>query len=326
MNKLSILTIFLMLFISNACDNGPVEGKIYYINSYHQGYGSSDDVMTGINQILDEHQITLKTFYMDTKREPAGQAIKARVDQIRKEIRQFQPDVIIASDDNAVKHVIEPFYKGKDIPVVFCGVNWNADQYGLPAENVTGMLEVLPLGACLDTMKNYYPQARNLTVLSENTTSERKNKELLDTLFSHKGFKVNYALVDNFETWKTNFITSNMNADLIYFSTNGAIKNWDEAKAIDFIKQNIRVPVLTCDDFMMKYTVFGLTKIAEEQGEWAARTALEIIKGEDPSDIALTRNKQVQAWINPVLADSVGFNPSQELKEKSKIIDYQENL
>jgi ABC-type uncharacterized transport system substrate-binding protein len=81
------------------------------------------------------------------------------------------------------------------------------------------------------------------------------------------------------------------------------------------------VPVFTCDDFMMVYAVFGLTKIAKEQGEWAARTALQILDGQSPAQIPVTRNTQTAAWINPLLAESAGFHPGVDLLARCRRVE-----
>ncbi|HBH82903.1 MAG: hypothetical protein A2X05_06530 [Bacteroidetes bacterium GWE2_41_25] len=60
-----------------------------------------------------------------------------------------------------------------------------------------------------------------------------------------------------------------------YFAV-GSIKNWEKAEAVEIVSQNINVPIITCDDFMMPYCVFGMTKVAFEQGEWAAKLIIII--------------------------------------------------
>lgn len=97
--------------------------------------------------------------------------------------------------------------------------------------------------------------------------------------------KVEYHLVDDFEQWKKAFNEVSISSDLIYMPTNGAIRNWDREDAMAFVKQNLNVPTITCDDFIIDYCVFGLTKAAKEQGEWAAQTALLILDGTAPSEI-----------------------------------------
>ena len=273
-----------------------------------------------MNQVFDGQNIELKTFFLDTKNNPEEKQVNKKVQQALEEIEQFKPDVLIVSDDAAVKYVIVPHFKNKPLPVVFCGVNWSAASYGLPVENITGMLEVLPLRKNLQTMQSYYPGAKMLTVLSENSLSEQKNKEILDTLYRNLGFTVQYALADNFSDWKKKFQEANATADIIYMPTNGAIKNWNAKEAVTFVKEQIRKPVITCDDFMMPYCVYGLTKVAEEQGKWAGEKALEIMKGKSPGEIPVTANHESVSYINSELASKTGFKPRADLVNNSQLV------
>lgn len=289
--------------------------RMVYINSYHEGYGSSDDVMAGITKTLDKENVELKTFFLDAKRITAAQEIQESVERIRAEIETLNPRLLIVSDDNAVKELVVPFYNNTSLPVVFCGVNWSAAQYNL-GSNVTGMLEVLPLRECLAEVIVNYPETKNMVVLSENSLSEQNNRALLDTLYRSLGMEVTYSLAGDFETWKKMFLEANENADLIYAPTNGAVKGWNDSIAKEFIEENISVPVVTCDDFMMPYAVFGLTKVAREQGEWAALAALEIISGKSPSEIPHAKNKQTKAWLNTRLANRIEFRMSEQMKSQ----------
>jgi len=308
MKKIVFLLLSISIVFITTCGNH--QPRVFYINSYHQGYGSSDAVMSGIKETLHD-KATLTTFFMDTKRHTDTAFIQDKAQQAMDSIRSFRPDVIIASDDNAVKYVIAPNFKNGPIPVVFCGVNWTCEQYGLPTDHVTGMLEVLPLEKALTELKHIYPEADELAVLSENTTSERKNKSLLDSLYKDFGFEPSYHLVDTFEQWKEAFRSANKNNDLIFFVTNGAIRGWDKEEALSFINETISKPVFTADGFMMPYAVFGFTKVAKEQGVWAAKTALKIAGGTSPGDISVTKNKKAQLFLNKKLAQKIDFDPAQ---------------
>ncbi len=284
--------------------------KVFYVNSYHQGYPPSDEVFQAIKNVLDSAEnIHLETFFLDSKRNPSPEKIKENVVLALKQIQIFKPDLVIASDDDAVKYLVVPYLKGTKTPVVFCGVNWSAKQYGLPASNITGMPEVIPIRENLQQIKKFNPEAKKMLILSENSTSEQNNRILLDTLYRSCGFEPEYKLVNEFEDWKTAFMQGNQDYDLIYLPTNGSIKNWEKQEAVEVVRQNIKIPVITCDDFMMPYCVFGLTKVASEQGEWAAKTALEILDGKPVGEIKLTRNKKTKAWINPELAEKVKYKP-----------------
>jgi ABC-type uncharacterized transport system substrate-binding protein len=314
-----LISVIISLFLAGCAFPEKGKRKIFYINSYHQGYGSSDDVMEGIKEVVGE-SAELMIAFMDTKRNSDSASIGLKVREVLESIRSFQPDVIIASDDDAIKYIIEPHFKNGNIPIVFCGVNWSADAYRLPAEHVTGMLEVLPFSETVSAVRHAFPHAKSLTVLSENSNSECRNMEVMQHLFDELALKVNFTLVDDFENWKAGFVEASEMADIIYLPTNGAIKNWNNADAATFVEQHISKSVITCDDFMMPYAVFGLTKVAKEQGEWAAATALKILDGAKPSSIAITKNTQSQGWINLPLADKIGFELPDEIMENIKII------
>lgn len=60
--------------------------------------------------------------------------------------------------------------------------------------------------------------------------------------------------------------------------------------------------VFHLNDFMMPYCVLGVTKVAREQGEWAAQTALAILNGRSPAAIPLATNVQTRIFTNDALA------------------------
>lgn len=291
---------------------------LLYINSYHPGYASSDEVMAGIYEVVGASNARLDVFFMDTERFPEPESIAAKVDEAMEIIGRTRPDVIIASDDNAVKYIVAEHFKSGPIPCVFCGVNWTCEPYGLPTENVTGMLEVLPVHQTVRTLQPYYPNMKRMTVLSGNTASERQNKDILGPIFAELGLSTTYALVDTYDEWKMHFLKANAEAGVIFLTTNGAIANWDPADAQAFVRERIRVPVFTCDDFMMEYAVFGLTTVTREQGQWAARAALRILRGKSLAAIPVTQNQQTEAYLNTTLAAKIGFEPDRELLASCK--------
>ena len=148
----------------------------------------------------------------------------------------------------------------------------------------------------------------------------RKTEPILDTLLNRLGIEVTQALVEDFESWKASFQEGNRSHDIIYLQTQGAIKGWDQEEAKRFIDQHIKVPLVTCEDHMMPYSVFGLTQVSREQGSWAAETAKKILQGTEPSAIPIARNSQVNVWFNPKLAEQIGFRPSPVLLDWAKIV------
>lgn len=307
-----------MMLLIAGCGNTDI-AKIVYVNSYHPGYKPSDEITIGVRESFSSKNYDLTILYLDSKR-LSGELLKQKTDSAREIIKDTKPDVLIVSDDYAVKYLSEPLLKNSTIPVVFCGVNWSVDQYELPRKRVTGMLEVLPLKESLFFVKTCYPAASRIAILSENSLSEQNNKVLLDTLYRNAEFQPAYLMVNDFEEWKSAFISANKTEDVIYLPTNGSIKGWNNEEARKFVFENIKKPVFTCDDFMMDFCVFGFTKVPREQGTWAAEAAIQILAGKSPAEIPVSENTQKTIWYNAVNAGKINFAPDSSWIKQVQLI------
>jgi ABC-type uncharacterized transport system substrate-binding protein len=313
--------VFASALLLGAAGCGKSPRRIFYINSYHEGYAPGDQKMLAIQQtVASQPNVVLKIFFMDAQRHQDGPSIKTKTDEALKAIRDFDPDVLIASDDDAVKYVIAPYFRKGPLPVVFCGVSWTCQQYGLPTASVTGMLEVPPVRETVQTLRKYYPEMKSIIVLGGNSVSERKNIKTLESIFREEGLLSETLLAKDFETWKQYFAAANKKADVVYLTGNGAVSGWDDTDAWETVFPNILKPVITCEESLMRYSVFGMTKVEREQGEWAAQTALAILGGKTPADFHVVSNRQTKGYFNPLLAEAVGFRPDPELLKKLEIM------
>ena len=77
--------------------------KILWVDSYHQGYEWSDGIEAGLKDVLNDTGVELKIVRMDTKRNTGDDFGNNAANQAKAEIEAFEPDVLIASDDNAQK-------------------------------------------------------------------------------------------------------------------------------------------------------------------------------------------------------------------------------
>ncbi len=316
--RLLMLMSLALLCGIQSCKNPEIKKhKIVYINSYHQGFPPSDQITHGVMKGLPADSFEVFSYFMDTKHNPSEAFIKERAEELLDSIREKKPDLLIVSDDNAMKYLVVPNFQDNPLPIVFCGVNWTVDQYDISDCNITGVLEILPVEGLIQTMKPYYPEMKKLLVLNENTTTSRKTKPLLDILIAKMGLAVKQELVDDFESWKSVFREANDTYDIIYLQTRGAITGWDHDESLKYIDDFLRVPVVTCEEFMMPYAVFGLTQYSEEQGILAAEKAKAILEGISPSDIPISRNQMSKAWINTGWAEKISFEPDKALLEKA---------
>lgn len=65
----------------------------------------------------------VSSFLMDTKRNTSQDYIENKSNQLYDSIIKINPDILIVSDDNAVKYIVQPKLDKLSMPIVFCGVN-----------------------------------------------------------------------------------------------------------------------------------------------------------------------------------------------------------
>lgn len=291
--------------------------KVLHIDSYDDGYDWSIGIGQGVKNVLVDTGVALKTIYMDTKRHTDESFIQHAALKVKQEIETFQPDVVIASDDNASKYVVMPFYRDAELPFIFCGVNWDINVYQYPYNNTTGMVEVEPIDSLITNLKQYAHGSR-LGFLSPDELSEHKIAENHEQRFGIHYDKAYF--VKTFDEWKQRFLDLQNSVDMVILTNNGGIAGWNNAEAQQFVEANTKIPVGTPHDFMMPYALLGITKLSEEQGEWAAQAALKILDGAKPADVPLTQNKKGKLYINMRIGAHLGIFFTPELLEMAEII------
>ncbi|NJD52142.1 MAG: ABC transporter substrate-binding protein [Candidatus Methanoperedens sp.] len=291
--------------------------KILYIDSYNTGYEWSDGETKGIENILNNTGIELKIFRMDTKRNDSEDFGKQEGIKAKSVIEDFQPDVVITCDDPAFKYVIMPYYRDAALPVVFCGINWDVSIYGAPYENTAGMIEVSLTPQLISYLKEYSKGDR-IGFIAGNTTTDRKNAEYYTKLYNIN-FTRKYH-VTTFEEWKRDFLKLQEEVDIVILENNAGITDWDNNEAQAFVLENTKIPAGATLDWMPPYSLIGMTKIAEEQGEWSAMAALRILNGTRPSDIPIVTNKKGRLYLNLKIAEKLGVIINPEILKNAEII------
>jgi ABC-type uncharacterized transport system substrate-binding protein len=292
--------------------------KILFVDSYHEGYAWSDGITEGIQKTLDGTGVELKIVRMDTKRNGSDAFKKEAALKVKSAIETFKPDVVIVADDNASKYLVMPYFKDADLPFVFCGVNWDAAVYGYPYKNVTGMVEVTPIPQILEQLRPYAKGDR-LGMIAPDIATARKEAENYRRIF-------NYTVTDyyakDFEDWKKGFLELQGKVDMLIIDSDGGLykDQADEMKA--FVEANSKIPTGAAYDFMASYALLTYGKVAQEQGIWSAKAALNILDGTSPADIPLVKNEQGVLIINIRIAKKIGAQvPFEILESAEKVIE-----
>ncbi len=302
--------------LANAHLISAVRQKLFYVNSYNKGYGWSDDIEKGLMKALhirarpdgtfdiSKSEVEFRLFRMDTKRNRSEAFKKQAALTARAIIEEWQPNIVVISDDNAAKYLVAPYYKNVSLPIVFCGINWDASMYGFPTRNITGMVEVAPVRASIALARRFARGGR-LGFIGADTITERKN---MANFRKRLGLRfTDGALVSTFADWRRVYLRLQHSTDLLVILSPAGIRGWHKERAAQFILTNTRIPSVGTGDHLMAYALLGRVRIAEEQGWWAGRTALRILHGAKPADIPVTTNKHSKLYLNMRLANRLGI-------------------
>ncbi|MDA3852417.1 MAG: ABC transporter substrate binding protein [Spirochaetaceae bacterium] len=326
-----IALLFFLLYVSLGCrkknvvtpwatvttEEHDIKKKVLYIDSYHAEYPWVEGIMNGM---LSEFNITWDNFgnldnsssdidlliiHMDTKRNLSEEFILEAAEYAKIIIEEWQPDVVITSDDNASKYVIVPYFMDSSIPFVFCGVNWDASVYGFPNDHITGMVEVLLIQQLVDQLSQYSEGSR-VGFLKGDTQNARNEGVHFERVL---GYEINQQYVDNYADWKDTYIEMQSQVDILLVGNWDAIPDFtkDNQEIQKFIEEHTTIPTGAWDPWLSEAVLLTFATQAEEQGEWIAQRAMEILQGKDPGDIPVTENKRASVYLNMTLAKDLGI-------------------
>ena len=319
LTALAPIAMVLAASASSQADLTPPMKKCLFVSSYHQGYAWSDGVERGLRSVLEGH-CEVKQFDMDTKRRKSPEEIRASALRAKALIESWQPDIVITADDNAAKHLIQPYYKDHALPFVFCAVNWTAKEYGFPYRNVTGMIEVAPIRPSLERAAQVVPNLRRVFYIGAKTMTEGKNLKRYQDAAARLNLEIDHALADSTEAWLAAYRKA-QDYDLVVLGSHAGINDWDPDRVRASVLRDTRRLSVTNMQWMMPFTLLGLTKVPEEQGEWAAKAALGILDGMAPSTIPIVANSRRDLWVNTRILAASRVTLPEELLRKAKKID-----
>jgi ABC-type uncharacterized transport system substrate-binding protein len=293
------------------------EKKVLYVDSYHEGYAWSDGIHAGIKDVLDG-KVDLKVIRMDTNRKNEEEAKMKAAAEIKAVIDEWKPDVVIASDDNASKYLVVPHLKDIELPVVFCGVNWDAAVYGYPTKTITGMIEVTPITGLLEQLSKF-AKGDKIGFLAPDIITGHREAENIKKAF---GLEMEEYFAKDKDDWMAGFKTLQDKVDILIIDSDGGLYNDFRPELTEFALKNTKIPTGACYDFISDYAMITYAKVPEEQGQWAADAALRILDGQSPADIPVTQNSQGTLVINAKIIQSSGLDvPFEIIQSANKVIE-----
>ena len=324
----AFLLIFSSVFVFKVCAQTPSR-RILLVHSYHPEYPWVDSITKGVKKAIEGQNVELEIFYMDTKRKTSSEwKVEAGRLAIEK-IDTWKPDAVITADDNAQIFVTQNYAGKKGAPYfVFCGVNADPADYGLPASNVTGVIERPHFKESVAYLDEIVPRVRRIAVISDDGPTsvgavEDIHVQKIDKLV------LNYHLIDLFKTWKKRVVEYNRSADALFIYMYHTLKediggdSLSPGDVMKWTRENSEIPTVGFFDFAIKDGMLcGVVESGEEHGFEAARMAMELMNGMDISKLPVKTATEGIKMINLSTAKRLGITiPEEIINSADKVLE-----
>lgn len=330
--RLALTGLFLLVMVATLVVYTVNKPRVLVLHSYATDYAWVRDVNVGLKRVLDRQPYALRWHYMDTKAHPYPDFMRRAATMARQLIAQWEPDVIIAVDDNAQQWVARHYLGRSDVAIVFAGVGAEPQDYGYDgADNVTGILERMPLAAIRDTMVRIHrsqggdgaPRIVHITDVS--TSGAGNRRQLLDFDWS-PAVLVDSIEAQSFADWQQAVRWASgegeqgaaPHADFLFLTNYHTLQSDKEGSAGRGVVPAAEVaawteastPLLTLNAWGFYVEDGGMMSIGVspyEQGEVAAEMAVAIIDDQRrPADLPVQATRQFIVYLRGSIMQAKG--------------------
>ncbi|RTL51172.1 MAG: hypothetical protein EKK46_12785 [Rhodocyclaceae bacterium] len=294
--------------------------RILILQSYGPDYAWTRDVDAGIRRVLgagNGYGYVLRWHYMDTKRHPWPESKQSAGLQARRAIDDWQPNLILAVDDDAQEYAAKYYANQPGISIVFAGTNGSVTPYGYDgASNVTGILERMPLAALKEALlqggfaKGKGKRPLRVIEICDNSETVQRDHEFI-AAFDWKPMQyLGARLVSSFPEWQQAVAEAGQQADLILTTNYRKLTRSADRQelvppqeVVAWTEAHSKLPIVGINGFFVEDG--GMLAIATspfEQGEVAARMARDILeKHTAPASIPIASTRQFIVLMRPDL-------------------------
>ncbi len=283
------------------------EKTILHISSYDSTMVWEEELTRGVRTVLNTaNGITYINVPLNTRR-LQGIELQKNIakNNLCAQLLEKVPDVIIASDDNALDFVISNYPTlFVNLPVVFCGLNGYDDSipYALN-DNATGVVEKLSAAKTLEEMLKIYPTTKKVFVINDYSLSGQKIRSAVEEDLKNYTGNVAIEYNENLTFQQLGEHLNSLDADtLVLLGTYFTDKNnayYLEADIAKLIQNNTKLPFFTLYTGTLGLgSLGGKVTNSYNHGTEAAKMALAILDGTPPSGIPIVYDSEnLNDWI-----------------------------
>lgn len=323
-----ILLIFLYSELSVYAEDNTVK-NVLVLNSYHRGLCWTDNQTNGILSILknasEEYKVHVE--YMDWKNYPNSENLKHLYSYYKYKYGKQPIDAIITTDDAALEFAIsnrEELFSSA--PIIFCGVNKEGvEKIAKGHTNITGIIEQINAEATMQAALKINPKLKEAYVIFDNTESGISTGDLTTKSINRIAPNVKVIALNKgiYEDILKQVERAKEESVIIittyYKDENGTNVGFEEFSKM--VSQRSTVPVFHLYDFGLGHGAIGGSIVSgKSQGEYAGKTAIRILQGEDIEKVPIDQSVTTQYLFDFIQLERFGIDPEQ-LPNNSQLIN-----
>ena len=332
--------LFLAVVLVLPCSQALAMQKVFFVHSYDSKNVCGVPQQIGAVEMLkklgfeDGENVKYKTFFMDTKKTyTSAKQQEARGKIALSMIKEFDPDVVVVMDDNAIKYVMLPLVDTK-YQAVFSGMNVQIEDYDkiaefmdtreTPGHNVTGVIEDMHFAESFKLMQKIVPGLKKVMFIADKTpTGNGLVKAIKVAMQKDPAFPVEVEIrkAGTFKEYKSLIHNANKRGDIqaIYPIAVGlevaASKKCVVAPEIfAWTLKNSHKPDVAGTFFFCKFGILGgATVDFPSMGGEAGMKVARILSGEKAGDIPIENCKRFAIAINLARSKQLGIEIPYEI-------------
>ncbi|HLA45620.1 MAG TPA: ABC transporter substrate binding protein [Aggregatilineales bacterium] len=311
--------------------------RILRLDSYHTEFPWTAEITRGALEGLSENgfvadgeNVIFDEYFMDTKRNTSEEYFEQISADTIAYIEETQPDVVIASDDNAARLVVQPM-RNSGIPFVILGLNGTPEQYEFDATaSVTAVLERPHTDEMIVWIGQVIGENARISILAEDSpTSERMfSDNVVQNAIDESPLEfVEITYTNDYEDWQEFVNNAPQTSDVLFLGAYATLRNdADEAiepvEALRWAVANSEIPVMGFwEEAVHDGTLGGAIISGNVQGHEAGVRAAMILNGTPASEIPHSAPPRGKLIINRAAMEKWNVEVPLELLEVSEIIE-----
>lgn len=321
--------------------------RVMVVHSYEQGHVCGQPQHDGVVAALEREGFSgsegleIDTYYMDTKRRNnTPELILEQAHKAMERIEQNPPDVLVTLDDNAFRTVgLEMI--DSDIPVVFCGMNGQPEDYHQqraflntrtrPGHNVTGVYEKLHIVDAFRVHARLFPNVGRIRILLDTSPTGRAISRQINLELGEDPPPVDWDVraVTGWKAYQDEILQANRDEEIgaLYLATlllkTESGKTFTAPEIFQWTVKQSTKPELAVNYAFTRLGLFGGAAVDfYAMGEQAGRMVVRILRGEDAGRIPIEEARKYALTFNIQRARQLGISiPSDILMAADEVVD-----